>query len=509
MTDATPTAYDTLSYPGHPYGDTHPDRLATIASLYGMRPAPVSRCRVLELGCGDGGNLTPIAYQWPGSEFVGIDLSKQTIARGRQYIDELGLANIDLRRHNIMDVTAEFGQFDYIIAHGVYSWVPAFVREKVLAIFKHNLAPQGVAYVSFNSYPGCHFRNLARDMMLYHVRGMDDPRQRIEQGRAVMKFLAESSAKDGVYGLALRHQFNRVQKLPDYVLFHDDLDEVSSPFFLYQVVEDAARHGLQYLSEATFNRGERHEYPDEAAKTLAQIPDFVAREQYLDFIIGCGFHKTLFCHGDVALRRTIEPQCVKDYHVAAGLNAPAEIDPAATGVVEFKTERGDTLSTDHKLSKAALLHLGQSWPRAVAFADLVDHALRRLGPEAEPIRANLDEEVDGLATLLFRAFSVGEIELNLHPPKLVTTISERPQASLLSRKQAARGSLLTNLRHGAVVMEDEIVRNFVTLVDGTRDVDRLVSDLDKQLQGKSGAEVTREGVERNLRLLATLGLLAA
>jgi SAM-dependent methyltransferase len=509
MTDSTPTPYDTLSYPGHPYEDTHPDRLATIASLYGMRPAAISSCRVLELGCGDGGNLTPVAYQWPGSEFVGIDLSEQAIVRGRQHIAELGLGNVDLRRLDIMNVTADFGQFDYIVAHGVYSWVPDFVRAKVLAICKENLAPQGVAYVSFNSYPGCHLRNLARDMMLYHVRGMEDPRQRVQQGRAVMKFLADSSAKDGVYGLALRNQFNRVQKIPDYVLFHDDLDEVSTPFFLYQVVDDAGRHGLQYLSEATFNRGERHEYPDEAAKTLAQIPDAVAREQYLDFIIGCGFHKTLFCHRDVALRRTIEPQCVKDYHVAAGLKATEDIDPAAAGVVEFKTERGDTLSTDHKLSKAALLHLGQSWPGAVAFPDLLDNALLRLGPEAERVRQDLDEEVDGLATLLFRAFSVGEIELHLYPPQLVTTISERPKASLLSRKQAERGALLTSLRHGAVVMEDEIVRSFLTLVDGTRDVERLVADLGARLKDRSDTTVTREGVERNLRLLADLGLLAA
>jgi SAM-dependent methyltransferase len=509
MNDATPTPYDTLSYPGHPYEQTHPDRLATIATLHGMRPAPVSRCRVLELGCGDGGNLTPVAFQWPDSEFVGVDLSGQAIALGRQYVAELGLRNVELLHRDIMDVTAEFGHFDYIIGHGVYSWVPSAVREKVLAICKENLAPQGVAYLSFNSYPGCHLRNLARDVMLYHVRGIDDPRRRVEQGRALLKFLSDSSAKDGVYGLALRHQFNRVQKIPDHVLFHDDLDEVSSPFFLYQVVEDAGCHGLQYLSEATFNRGERHEYPDEAAQTLAQIPDAVAREQYLDFIIGCGFHKTLFCHSDIALRRTFEPRCVKEYHLAAGLTPAGEIDPAASGVVEFRTERGDTLNTDHKLSKAALLHLGQSWPRAVAFPELADNALARLGPEAARIRENLDEEIDALTTLLFRAFSVGEIELHLFPPKLVTTISERPQASLLARKQAERGALLTNLRHGAVMMEDEIVRNFLTLVDGTRDLDRLVSDLDSCLKGKSDAPITREGVQKNLKLLATLGLLAA
>jgi SAM-dependent methyltransferase len=139
-----PTLYDEVFYPGHVYGLTNPNHLATIATVYGMQPAPAERCRVLELGCGVGGNLLPMAFHFPNSEFVGVDLSGSTIERGQQNIAALGLSNINLLHCDIMNVDASFGQFDYIIAHGVYSWVPPEVREKMMTIFKHNLTPHGV-----------------------------------------------------------------------------------------------------------------------------------------------------------------------------------------------------------------------------------------------------------------------------------------------------------------------------------------------------------------------------
>jgi len=76
--------YDEVPYPGLPLPQTHPSQLATLGFLHGLEPAPVERCRVLELGCGDGGNLIPMALDLPESEFVGIDLSAPAIATGRR-----------------------------------------------------------------------------------------------------------------------------------------------------------------------------------------------------------------------------------------------------------------------------------------------------------------------------------------------------------------------------------------------------------------------------------------
>src|SRR5215831_9257249 len=108
-----------------------------------MNPAPLDRCRVLELGCGDGGNLIPMAYRLPGSEFVGLDRGERGIEAGRAMARAARVSNIDLRCLDILDTGSELGKFDYIIAHGVYSWVPELVQERLLAICRTHLNPQG------------------------------------------------------------------------------------------------------------------------------------------------------------------------------------------------------------------------------------------------------------------------------------------------------------------------------------------------------------------------------
>src|SRR5262245_10234755 len=121
--------YDEMPYDSYPYIQTHPSRLAVIATLFGMNPPAVEKCRVLELGCASGGNLIPMAEMLPASEFVGVDLSGRQIADGQRIVDALGLSNITLRHASILDVDESYGPFDYVICHGVFSWVPDQVRE--------------------------------------------------------------------------------------------------------------------------------------------------------------------------------------------------------------------------------------------------------------------------------------------------------------------------------------------------------------------------------------------
>lgn len=84
-----PESYDEVLYPGYAYRQTHPDRLATMATLFGMTPAPVEGCRVLELGCGEGGNLIPMAFGLPRSQFLGIDLAQRPIQKGQAMVEAL------------------------------------------------------------------------------------------------------------------------------------------------------------------------------------------------------------------------------------------------------------------------------------------------------------------------------------------------------------------------------------------------------------------------------------
>jgi SAM-dependent methyltransferase len=502
--------YGSVLYPGRTFREAHPDRLATLAALYDMDPAPPARCCVLELGCGDGGNLIPMAYQYPDSEFVGIDLGRTGIEQGQRAAAALSLTNIALRVGDIMEFSAAPGGFDYIIAHGVYSWVPPPVRERILAIFASYLAPQGVAYVSYNAHPFSHLRDIARDMMLFHVRDIADPREQIAQARAILKFAASASDKNSLHGTVLRHQLRRVEALEDVVLFHDDLNAAGEAFLLHEVVDAAGRHGLQYLCDANFARRDLQKHSDEVKKALAEFSDgrFMERDQYQDFIEGHSFRRTLLCHRERLLTRTLQPDVVTRFHLASSATpVDDELGLAMAGIAVFKTQEGETLASPHALTTQAITHLGACWPAAVGFADLQDNACRRMGSASGGYQAS-EADLATLTDQLYRAACGGQIELHRHPPRLTTAISERPLASLVARKQAEAGLLITSLRHRTSIPPDDM-RHFLPLVDGTRDIDALARDYSVVLANAdvSVKLVTRGDVEQLLARLARAALL--
>src|SRR5262249_4803655 len=229
MTSQAANSYDQVAYAGYPFAQTHPERLATLATLYGLRPAPAINCRVLELGCGDGGNLIPMAFTLPASSFVGLDLAAEQIARGKSMIVELELANIELQCADIMRFDGQERSFDYIIAHGVFSWIPAEVRLRLLELCRKLLAPHGVAYISYNCYPGYHLRNLTREMMRFHTRTVNDPKEKVQQALSLLKWLLrrfpdEETARKDLYGALLTEQLDLLMgHRHREQIYHDDL----------------------------------------------------------------------------------------------------------------------------------------------------------------------------------------------------------------------------------------------------------------------------------------------
>ncbi|WP_315832416.1 class I SAM-dependent methyltransferase [Bradyrhizobium prioriisuperbiae] len=514
-----PTLYDDVYYPGHVYEHTHPNHLATLATIYGLQPVSVERCRVLELGCGVGGNLLPMAFQYPDSEFIGIDLSGVTIERGMRNVAALDLNNIKLMHCDIMDVDASFGQFDYIIAHGVYSWVPPEVRRKMMTIFKQRLSPNGICYVSYNAHPYSHLRDMTRDMMLYHTRHVSGMKQKTAQARAIMKFLSEGTSADTLHGKVMRDQYKRVTTMPEEVLFHDDLNEIATAFLLHQVVDEAGNHGLQYLSDTDFSRRHVAGYSDEVCSTLQQFPDteFVARDQYQDFIDGNGFRRTLLCHDNIALDRGIDRNFVTRFHLLSNAT-PVSADFCLTDMspMEFKTYDDTSLTVSKPILKAAHRCLGKAWPRALSFAELLAGARDLLGSGPNSGRADDDEQT--LIGAMYILACSGEVTFLRWPPFVVREVSDRPQASLLARKQAESGTLLTNVLHQAVRLADDRARYFLQLLDGTRTMEQLAAEMtdkfgDLPPAGNNSGDVSpqsiSERVQQSLATVSKLGLLVS
>jgi SAM-dependent methyltransferase len=517
---SSPTLYDEIPYPGGVFPSTHPEHLATIASLYGMNPMPVDRCRVLELGCGFGANLLPMAFHYPQARFVGIDLSATSVARGQQNLAALGLSNIELRHLDILDIGPDFGEFDYIISHGVYSWVPDIVRDKMLAIFKANLSPQGVCYVSYNAYPFSHARNLARDMVLFHTRGITDSRNKIAQARAILHFLSDAARADTVHGAMLREQYTRVSKMADEFFFHDDLNEAAQAFLLYQVVERAQLHGLQYLSDADFARSDLDRYPDGVRSVLQGFPneELVARHQYQDFIDGFGFRRTLLCHDDVMLRRTVPPDFMRRcYFTSASSPLEGKSNPTDGSELQFGTRDKSIFGTSHGVVKAAYLLLGKAWPRALSFYELLK--LTRLELYAEDESRERENDAETLAEAMYNLACNDAISFSLYPRGPAATATDKPFASLLARRQSETDTVVVNLLHQSARLENPEACRILQLLDGTRDLDQLVAEVHARRAGAhshladaetedANTDATRDSVQNFLIQARKLGLLS-
>lgn len=483
MTDsAIEKRYDDVPYPGHPYARSHPDYLATLATLFGLSPPPVERCRVLELGCGCGGNLIPISEALPESECVGIDLSHNQIAEGQAMVHALGLKNILLRRMNILDIDTSLGQFDYIIAHGIYSWVPEQVQDKLLAVCNRNLAPNGIAYVSYNTYPGWHMFGMIRDMMLYHTWDIADPYQRTAQALALLDFLSAATQEENQafhdflssYTSFLKRKMEQAGDRGSAFLLHDELALINTPSYFYQFVNHAAHHGLQYMTEAdipSVMTGNLSPHVNETLRKMAR--NVIDMEQYLDFLRGRTFRETLLCHHDIRLDRMLKPGRLMSLHVASRARpVSARPDILSPTAEEFRTPEGGTLAIEHPLGKAAMLYLAQIWPRSVPFSTLVQTARSRLNKESSEERESpsMAREEQILAATLLKAYTCSTrlVQFHIHPPHVMQASSERPLARTLARFQALRGDEVTNMYHERVRL-DRIRRTLLVHMDGQHD----------------------------------------
>jgi methyltransferase-like protein/cyclopropane fatty-acyl-phospholipid synthase-like methyltransferase len=483
-------AYDRVPYLSASQHRTHPDHLAALAILHGLEPAPPDRCRVLELGCADGGNLVPMAIELPGSRFLGIDLSPRQIDTGRAFAAEMGLENLELQTRSILDVDAALGEFDYILCHGVFSWVSRPVQEKILAVCRGNLAPHGIAYVSYNTYPGWRLRGMVRDMLLFHTRGVDAPEERTGRAFELMRFLAGAVGQEqdahAIFLRTTRDHFEEHRDRPSYLL-HEYLAETNDPLYFHEMVERAGRHGLQYLTESDPHPTGGTDLPAFVAEELERMStDRIVREQYLDFVVNRTFRRTLFCRAGLDLERTSSPERLRRLHASSAVKPASPVPDLRPGLSEtFRNEKGETFSSDHPLAKVALVSLAAAWPGTVAFQDLLDAVRREMAA---------DETM--LADLLDALFRSGVVELHAHPPVCAGTVGELPCAARLARHQAGSGLLVTNQRRRNLKLDDPMALFLLLHLDGTRDREALVDLLETEVaEGRLKLEVDGKPVE--------------
>jgi SAM-dependent methyltransferase len=471
---AARTPYDEVRYSNYAYAQTHPDRLATVAALHGLKPPDPRTARVLELGCGAGGNLIAMAVATPGVKALGIDLASAPVAEGNGVIAELGLDNVELRLGDVTELTGgELGEFDYVIAHGLYAWVPDPVRDAVLAACHSHLAADGLAYVSYNAHPGGHLRRLFREAGLWFGRGAGDAVARADRAQELYRFLeaARSDGDDWWAGL-LKSTIAPLAQGQTYRLVHDDLGEHWEPVWLSDFVERAAGHRLAYVGDGDLAYMLPGRVPEGVARGMDELTrgDRVAREQVSDLLRCVFFHQSVLCRDSLTPADEPDADAVRGLYFAAREGAEG-----AEG-----SEAG--------LLAAAMALLRARLPDALGFDEL---------------RAALGADPDELADAMLEAFRGELVMPHAAPLRAAAAGAEKPLASPLARWQAQRGTEVTSLAYTTVHMEEPAARLLLALLDGTRDRAAIRAEFAE----RTGVRLSADDLDANLVQLGRLFLL--
>lgn len=450
--------YDTIAYAAQAHAQTHPSHLAAVATLRGKVPPPVATCRVLEVGCSDGANLLPMAASLPLAHFTGCDLSAQAIARATSTASELGIANVTLLQQDLRELDDGAATYDYIIAHGFYSWVPAPAREALLALAARRLAPNGVLFVSYNTFPGCHIRQIAWEILHAHVDALPTPRERLDAARALASLLAEPGTTQTENDAFIRAEFARVATQTDSALFHDDLGVPNQPFYFREFTAALVPHGLAFLSEARLSTMTLTGLSPRVQQFMSGL-DPLAREQYLDYARMRRFRQSLVCRVDAPAAAASPEAFAADLHAAASISL---VRAAAENTALLADTAGDALEV--RANRALLRRLVAEAPRIVTMAEA-----------AAWHRQQSPTSTRSASALLVDACHAGMVDLYVQPPALAAQPSARPQASAIVRWQVERQSRVTNLRHETLRIDDPLARRLLAVLDGTRSRNELVA----------------------------------
>ena len=444
-------SYDEVRYPSFPLHQSHPAFISALSAIAGLELPPVERWSVLEIGCGDGSNILPLAFDYPEGRFVGIDRALNPIKAGWSLAERLRLANIELLDADLLAWQPE-REFDCIIAHGIFSWVSAEVREKIFRICSSALKPRGVAFISYNALPGCHFRRFAWDFLRFHVRRETDPAVCIEKARDLARLIVSLPESDNVQQQAVRGEMETVLKRDETVVYHDDLSETNEPFYLMDFVAQAERHGLQYLGDAEPQRDDVRDVPPQAEA-------WIESRQYGDFLAKRRFRETLLCRQGIPLDRKLSLDPFRNLFASSRVT-PGELQK--DGQQQFGLAKSGNLMTNHPLAKTLLCRLASLWPGSMRLSEF---PLDSYPPDAA-------------AGLLMQLVQAGAVELRIHPPKIAASIGDHPAASALARAMVAEGyRTVTNQRHSGITIGDEISRRILSLLDGSRDLRGIAREL--------------------------------
>ncbi len=385
------SSYNSIPYESLPISYTYLPHLAGLAKLYGLETAAPEACRVLDIGCAEGNNIIPMAFHWPKSEFVGIDLSAVQIEAGLQMIDSLALKNVQLHVKDIADLDTLYEKhekhekFDYIILHGVFSWVTHELQQTILSTAKSLLSENGIIYISYNTYPGWHAQMVIRDAMKLYCNQCETPEEEINMiPRSLSYFKKFFKTADHEFSDYYVKRISILEKQSGEYLYHEFLETNNNPLYVTDFISRANSHALQYLSDALLAFDNPLILGQQRNAFLKKIDDRFEKLQYMDFMINQRFRRSLLCHNSQNVRSEFTAEHMVGLAYRGSLASKKSVQLNNEKPCKFYQNHVQNIDPNvfikltHPVSKAAVLILSEIFPASIDYMELLKQSCQRV-----------------------------------------------------------------------------------------------------------------------------------
>lgn len=469
--DSIAESYDTQPYHSKCFPRSNPDYLYFLGTLHNRKPPVVETARVLEIGCASGGNIIPLAFMYPKMQIVGIDISGVQIREAIKTVTDLGLTNITFQQRSVEDLNEEDGLFDYIICHGVYSWVPGTVRESILETIQHRMASNGIGFVSYNTKPGWSYLGEVRKLFKFHSERSSDKITRADALKLLN--LLKNSPSEIVRGIA-ETEHKKIMENPDAYFAHEYMELFNEAFYFKDFVRELGKHELAHLCDWDLSESNQFLY-GQAWTYLQSIRNFTEREQYADHLVGRGFRGSVIVKtdGPEIVDHRVNLTAIPQMIIFANLEPfPTQVE---YGSAQLEVTSGSpTFNVKSIPTVATVLSLISFYKKYVSFAELRDHIVSKLAERGLHL-AETELERQLCASLL-TFMRMGRIGFCLHKPVYSSIITEKPKLSAYERYQATelKQNWITTLNR-SIVNITPAVTPVIGWIDGSRTVTELIA----------------------------------
>lgn len=469
--------YDIVPYQSEIIPNSSPQHLA-ICSLYHHGPRPKSQeFKVLELGCGNGANLIPMAFYQPSCTFVGIDNSAKHLQRARDTATQLGLKNISFELQDVEYMSAHDNDcYDYILAHGLFSWVSKKAQESILRFCSNALTPTGLAYICFNAMPGWGIRGLIRDLLLKTPHITNAPIETQAQlGMTFLKQIREDfHSQEYPFGALLCSELDFILNNKPFYLQHEYLTQYNHAFWLKDFTSLATRFNLDYVADAQFCKDEG-QVPASLVQVLNKRPlERIEKEERIDLYCFRSLHAAIICKSDAPKTHLSHVDLLSECFVATSLSAQNNPFELQQGSVElFDGSNQKEFGTDQSITKAALLHLGTNWPCGLRLDSLFREAETVLQQHGHEIAADAK---DTLYQEILQLYQMGQVHLRVH--KTITTAN--PPTESIDAHPLAQLEISSSVFSTPYHLPLPLTKEFVEILkklNGTQCIDSLSQEM--------------------------------